>query len=248
MYNGKEITTIIQARLGSTRLPNKVLLPLANRSVIEWVFHRSCYSRYTDRTIVAIPDNEENSHLADFLYNKNMNFITWKGDEDDVMSRVIAAASITKTDIIVDITADCPMVDPWHIDYMIKLKEDNHIEYISNCVMRTWPDGLDIQIYDLNTLRSVKKIFKPKNHVGWNIAQHPTFFSVFNLSAPDEYYWPELGLTLDTEDDYTLLSHIFKIFKKDIYFRVEDIIRYIKKNLPLADINKHIIRKKPEEG
>lgn len=244
-----KIVAIIQARLTSTRLPGKVLLPLSHGNrAIEWVVDRVRASLKISDYVVAIPHNYRNWDLKQFLRSKKINYFRWPGPEDDVMSRVIAAAEEYKADIIVEITADCPMVDPRHIDRLIssKLKKKSH--YVSNCMVRSWPDGLDIQVYDIDVLKYVQKKYSPKFHVGWNIWNNRNNFLITTHIAPDRYRWPELGLTLDTEEDYTLLQHLFKIFGRRTDFKVESVIDYLRKNPLLVNINKAIKRKAPEEG
>ena len=247
MKKSKKIAAIIQARLGSTRLPNKVLLPLGDTTVIEWVVDRASLSFFIDEVIVAIPDNEENIKLWDFLKQKKIMCSRWKGDEEDVLSRVLFAADEFKIKTIVDITADCPMIDPRHINHIIELKRKHNADYASNVIGRTWPDGLDIQVYDTDILQYVKEKYNPKHHVGWNIQSAPEF-KLVNYPAPKDFNWPELGLTLDTNDDYTLLSHLFKIFGRSMSFYIEDVINYLKNNNALVEINNDVVRKTPEEG
>jgi spore coat polysaccharide biosynthesis protein SpsF len=249
MINNKRTVAIIFARLGSSRLPEKVLLPLfGGKTVIEWITDRVRLSHYVDQVVVAIPGNWENRKLDLILDIKQIDHHSWFGNEEDVMSRALSAADASSADIIVDITADCPMVDHRHINNLCHIKRITRADYVSNCVTRTWPDGLDIQVYDTAALKKVKTMFDPIYHVGWNIAQHPEIFTIVNQSAPEEFHWPELGLTLDTEDDYTLLTHLFKIFGKDTDFKAESVINYLRDNPTLVDINKEIRRKTPDEG
>ncbi len=249
----KKVTAIIQARMRSTRLPGKVLMPFVRKPALWWLVNRVLHSKAIDDVIIATTDNPANKPINEFCdcYFKNLdsvNVFNYTGDENNVMERVLAAAVKNETDIIVDITGDCPLVDPRHIDCLIKTLLSNDIDYVSNCVPRSWPDGLDLQVYHTNALQECYEIFYPKNHVGINISLNPEYFKTLHWDAPEEYRFPEIGLTLDTPEDYQLLKLIFEKFGNDIFFKVEDVIEYIKDNPELLKINSHIKRKSIEEG
>ena len=246
-----KVVAIIQARMNSTRLPGKVLLPLAGKPVLWWMLKRISLAESVDEIAIATGSDISNQPIIDFSWDNEESIphshYSFGGDEEDVLGRVLAAADYFQADIIVDITADCPMVDPRHIDALIGLlMKDKSLDYASNCVCRDWPDGLDIQVYWTDALIKVKRRFNPPNHVGWNIAQHPEHFTLNHWHAP--IHWPDLGLTLDTPEDYEMLLNLFQIFGlDDPGFYAEDAVRYLKKN-PKLITNKNVIRKIPEEG
>jgi spore coat polysaccharide biosynthesis protein SpsF len=215
--------------------------------VIEWIYHRCLLANNVDDAIIAIPQNKENQKFADFLNKKSIPFYAWPGDENNVISRVLYAAKKSKTDIIVDITGDCPMIDPIHIDYIINLMHNCNADYASNVIMRTWPDGLDVQVYKTSALEHVNKVYKPKRHVGWNVAIAPELIRA-NYPAPPESHWPTLGLTLDTIEDYCLLSYLFGVFGEDLTFRTSDVIQHLQNRPQLVNINRSVRRKGPDEG
>jgi len=249
----KKITAIIQVRMQSSRLPGKVLMPFVRKPALWWLVNRVLHSKYIDDVIIATTDNPANKPINEFCdcYFKNLdnvNVFNYTGNENNVMERVLAAAIKNETDIIIDITGDCIAVDPRHIDCLIKTFMANDIDYISNCIERSWPDGLDLQVYHTSALQECYEIFFPKHHVGWNIAQNPQYFKTLHWSAPPDMNYPDWGLTLDTPEDYQLLKLIFEKFGHDIFFKVEDVIRYIKENPELLEINDGVRRKTPEEG
>ena len=242
---------VVQARMRSTRLPGKALLYLANHPVLWWICARITYA-WLDGIVIATTSHESNDDIANNHYLPyGCKVFRYERDEDDVIGRILAAAQWAKADIIVDITGDCPLVDPRHINHLVKaLKADESLDYVSNCVTRTWPDGLDIQVYKTEALAWTIGQLNPKQHGGWNIAQHPDVFKIKNWPAPPDMHWPELGLTLDTPEDYKLLQIIFaeEKFGKDPGFAVDDVVKFIRANPELVDINKNVRRKTPEEG
>ncbi|KKL61487.1 hypothetical protein LCGC14_2194840, partial [marine sediment metagenome] len=161
---------------------------------------------------------------------------------------VLAAAKWSKADIIVDMTSDCPLIDPKHIDHLIETLLNENLDYVSNCIYRDWPDGADIQVYWTKSLKECHKRFYTPNHIGWNITQYPLIFNIHHWKAPNDMHWPELGLTLDTLEDYELLKIIFNSFGYKIDFSIESAIRYLRKKPHLVKINQMVKRKKLEEG
>jgi len=240
---------IIQARMRSSRLPGKVILPLANKSVLWWIVTRIKQAKMVDEIIIATTTHKSNN---DIIKKGNIPagcaFFRYDGDENDVIGRVIACAEWAKADIIVDITGDCPLIDPAHIEYLLYHVLTYGYDYASNCVDRSWPDGLDIQVYKTHILKEVKDRFNPVHHAGWNIAQHPKEFKIYSWLAPIFMHWPELGLTLDTPEDYELLKIIFNQFNGDVSFAAENVVMFLRNNPALLEINKKIKRKTPEEG
>ena len=244
-----KVVAVVQARMSSARLPGKVLLSLASKPALWWICARCLLAKHINKVIVAITNKVSNAAIADRHYLPyGCEIFCYKGSENDVIGRVLAAAKQAKTDIIVDITGDCPMVDPRHIDHLIKMLIKNDLDYASNCVRRTWPDGLDIQVYTREALARAIDIYSPEQHAGWNIAQHPDVFKIDNWPAPPDMHWPDLGLTLDTLEDYDLLQRIFREFGDNPVFAVEDVVKFLKANPELVEINKGIRRKTPEEG
>jgi len=241
------IVAIIQARMASSRLPGKVLLPLGpdDNSVLWWMLKRTSLAKLVDEAVIATTLNHSNQPIRKAFSQQTW---SWAGNENDVMSRVLWVAKKTNADIIVDLSSDCPLVDPRHIDYLIETLLDYEREYMSNCIYRNWPDGLDIQVYLTKTLQECKRLFAPKQHCGWNIAQQTKTFDIDHWDAPSDMHWPELGLTLDTPEDYKLLKIIFDKFGHNPNFYVEDIIYYLREYPELVEINKKVRRKMPEEG
>lgn len=254
----KNIDVIIPARMESSRLPGKVLLPLNNIFCIHQLIYRLTLSQKIRKIIIAIPESPLNSILKYYInslgYLDVYTFMSLK--YDDILGRVIDAANHFETDIIVDVTQDCPLVDPLHIDRMIDILLDNDLDYISNCFNRSWPDGLDIQIYTKKILKKcLSKKAKSIEHVGWNIPflfDGLSSFKWIDWAAPNEYYWPDLGLTLDEIDDWKLLNLIFAEFqgltKQGLtYFPAKKVIDFLREN-PEYIINKNVKRNVPGES
>jgi spore coat polysaccharide biosynthesis protein SpsF len=237
---------IITARMRSTRLKGKVLLPLYGKPALRWVADR-CAMANIDGVVIATTADPSNDPIEEVLSDYLVFRYSGNENENDVIGRVLAAADWIGADIIVDVSGDCPLVDGRHIDHLLTMLIDDDLDYVSNVGERTWPDGCDIQTYRTEALVRVQKEFQPKTHTGWNILQHPETFSIANWAAPPHMYWPSLAITLDTVSDYELLSIIFNRFGCNPAFQVEKVIEWLEDNPHLLDINKHVKRKDPEK-
>lgn len=255
METDKNIVCIIQARTGSTRFPRKILYPLlGNLTVLDCCVERIKMSKLITDIIIAMPKGDES--LRKHCREKKYKY--FQGEEEDILSRVASAIPEKKKEekIIIDITSDCPLVDAIMIDRMLEIFLLDDYDYLSNVVTRSWPDGFDIQIYTESLLKEASSIVESpsrRQHSGWNILdnlcelQKRSKFmikKIGNYTAPDEFFFPQWGLTLDSITDYHLLAIIFAHFNR-LDFTAEEIISYLEKNLYLLDMNKYVQRRLP---
>jgi len=240
----KKISIIVEARMNSTRLPGKVLKNIIGKTVIELLLNRLKSIKKIDKIIIATTKNSKDDLIEEFANKKK--FHVYRGDENNVMQRVMKAAEYYNTDIIVSITGDCPLIDPEIVDQAINLYKNNKAKYVSNCHIRSYPDGMDVQVYSLNTLKksyTMTKSLLDREHVTLHIRKNPNIFPALHLIAPRSLFWPNLGLTLDDKLDFILIKKIFEKFKnKKNNFSLKEIIDYLKHNKKLLKINHNVKR------
>ena len=163
------------------------------------------------------------------------------------MLRVVEAAESVNADVVVEITGDCPIIDPQIVEQTIRMFLAHEVDYVSNAQIRSYPDGMDTQVFKLETLKhSLKMTDDPLDHehVTLYIRNHPELFSHVYLVAPPELHWPELGLTLDEQDDYKLLRKIIEHFGgSNRLFSCLDTVRLLHQNKAWLKINEHVHRK-----
>src|SRR5688572_19407522 len=143
---------IIQARLGSTRLPNKVLLTLAGKTVLEHVINRVRASKFINEVIVATTISSNDLEIISFCAKNKIRVFV--GSEHDVLDRYYQAARLLQPDNVVRITSDCPMIDPEIIDEIGKKHLEEKADYSSNTLDETYPDGLDAEIISFKALKT----------------------------------------------------------------------------------------------
>ena len=240
----KTIATI-EARMTSSRLPGKVLLYAAGIPMLAHLVRRIRSVPSISEVVLATTTNESDDLLVDFA--KHTGISCFRGSEEDVMTRVIEAADSVDADLIVEITGDCPIIDPEIIEQTIRMFHANQADYVSNAHIRSFPDGMDTQVFRLDTLKRCALMTSDKldhEHVTLHIRNHPELFSHVHLVAPPELHWPELGLTLDEIADYELLVHIIEYFEPtNPLFSCLDSIRLLRQNPEWLAINQSVVRK-----
>jgi spore coat polysaccharide biosynthesis protein SpsF len=163
------------------------------------------------------------------------------------MARVIGAAESAGADVVVEITGDCPIIDPQIVEQTIRMFNANQANYVSNAHVRSYPDGMDSQVFLLETLKRSAMMTSDAldhEHVTLHIRNYPEQFSQLHLVAPPETHWPELGLTLDEPDDYELLKKIIEHFESNnLLFSCRDVIQLLKQKPDWVAINQAVVRK-----
>jgi len=234
-----KIAAIVQARTTSTRLPRKVLKELPYNSGItclEQVIRRLKRCQKLDEIIIATTKNKEDNPIVNIAKKENINY--FRGSEEDVLSRYYFTAKKYNIDIIVRVTSDCPCIDPKIVDKVItnhlKLRKV-YVDYTSNNITRTYPQGLDVEVFDFDILEKVYfevRIDYDKEHVTPYIRRHLSKFRLNNIVAPETLNFPDVRITLDTKDDYKFLCRIFKqLYPKDKYFGAKSIIKLLRGNV-----------------
>jgi spore coat polysaccharide biosynthesis protein SpsF len=195
-----KIIATIEARMTSSRLPGKVLLPAAGKPMLQHLVSRLRKISALDKIVIATTVNKTDDILEEFAKKESIGF--FRGSEEDVMSRVLGAAKAYAADIIVEITADCPIIDPVVVDLTLQLFLNNPCDYASNVIVRSYPIGMDTQVYRTEILEKSLGMTKhplDREHVTRHIRQNPQLFRQLHLFSPFTEYWPELAITLTSK-------------------------------------------------
>lgn len=236
----KKIGIIIQARIGSTRLPGKVVKKIEGKTVLEYVIERLKRVKNAKKIIVATTDNKADNALERIA--QKCGVYVYRGSENNVLNRFYKAANFFEVDSIVRITADCPLIDPKIVDDTIKLYSKNNFDYVSNTHPPTFPDGMDVEVFSFKTLDKIRegaKTSEEKEHVTLYIFKNKERFKIGNLLSKNDYY--DLRLTLDHKQDLTLIKEIYKnLYKKNENFGLKEIVKLFKEKPELLKINEKI--------
>jgi len=233
------IAAIIQARMGSSRLPGKVLLDLCGKPVLWHVFNRVSQSELLTTVIIATTTNPEDDAIEQYCISEEIP--VFRGSSDDVLDRYYWCAKKIGADVIVRITADCPLHDATVIDTIIREFLDGNHDFVTNTFEYTYPDGLDAEVFSFASLEkawSSARLPSEREHVTPYIRNSPGFTKK-NVVAENPY--PPYRLTLDQQEDFEFISRIFKGIGK-VNFSLDETTEFISKHADLLRINQNIVR------
>jgi spore coat polysaccharide biosynthesis protein SpsF len=237
---------IIEARMTSRRLPGKILLPVFGRPLLELLIERLKRAQSLEGIIVATTSNPTDDIVEQLT--KRIGVGCFRGSEEDVLSRVLGAAEKYHVDVIVEITGDCPLIDPEIVEKLIGIYHTNNYDYVSNVLKTPYPAGMDTQIFSTAVLQKVAALTDDPvdhEHVSLYIYEHPEIFSLYNveIDLPEKYR--NLRLTVDTQEDFELIQKIYELlYPKNPSFLLKDIMEFLDKREELLNINRHILQKK----
>jgi glutamate-1-semialdehyde 2,1-aminomutase len=236
------IGAIIQARCESIRFPNKVLSDVNGLGLtcIELLIMRLSKSKLLDSIIVATSDNKANNKLIKLLKKKKIKFFI--GSEKNVLERFYKTAKKYKLDTIVRITGDSPLIDPILVDSFIDKFKYNKIDYLADSVKETYPDGMDIEVFNFNSLKSSYYAMGndyDKEHVTPIIRKNVKYKKMYKKYTNDYSF---LRLTLDEKEDLICIKKIINYFQPNIFFTLKEIIKLYHKEPKLFKANNKIKR------
>lgn len=240
------VIVVIQARMGSTRLPGKVLEDLGGMSVLAWVVRACRAARRVDEVVVATSTDPGDDVVAAAAADLGVGVV--RGSEDDVLSRFVLALDEHPADALVRITADCPFTDPELIDAVVSAWTTTPtLDYVSTVLVRTLPHGLDVELVTAQALRRVDATATGHHrvHVTSAIYTAPDEYSVMGLCfAPDA---TDLRVTLDTADDLRMLRGVVAARGTSVPSRVA-LVRLLRERPDLALVNAEVRQKTLAEG
>lgn len=241
----QRIVVTVEARMGSSRLPGKVMLQAAGIPMLGHLLMRLGKLRGVAKVVVATTTNPLDDEIENFC--RTLDTQVYRGSEEDVLGRVAEAAAQHDATAVVEITADCPIIDPLVIQRVIDDYLENPCDLVSNGLVRTYPIGMDSNIVAMGALeRAAREAVDPldREHVLRFIFRQPQVFNMRNVEAPSDLHWPDLGLTLDEPADFELLSAIIEnLFPTDPYFGCKESIEFLRENPELVEINSAVLRK-----
>ena len=245
-----KIVAIVQARMGSSRLPGKVMKEVCGKSILSHVISRISQCSLVDQVVVATTTNDEDDILI--READNLGVSSFRGSEDNVLSRYYHAASAYRADVVIRVTSDCPLFDPTILTEIVAvfLKKNSQarcVDYLSNTLDRTYPRGLDAEVLYFDVLKTAyqeaDKNYE-KEHVTPYVYQHADKFIVEQYRDADHDY-SEYRWTLDTVEDFKFIETVYHaLWERTRLFQTADIYRLLERNPFILDINSHIEQKK----
>ncbi len=238
---------IVQARMGSTRLPGKVLMDIGGRTMLERVVERARRAELLQEVVVATTVEPADDALADLATQKG--WAVFRGSQDDVLERYEQAARRFDARVIVRITSDCPLIDPGVVDDVVRALTRSGADYCSNCLRRTFPRGLDVEAMTRDSLEIMAEeatLPHEREHVTPFLYGRPDRFRLQGVEGREDHSahrW-----TVDTPEDLQLLRSIFAAFGADGPRSWSEVLEVLARRPEIAAINAHVPQKSIAQG
>ena len=236
---------VIQARMGSSRLPGKVLREVCGRPLLALQVERMRRSRRADRILVATPDTPADQPLA--ALSRDLGLACFQGSENDVLDRFYQACrsvGLSDADAVVRVTADCPLLDPDLMDEIIGIHLAGEYDYVTNTLPPSYPDGLDVEVLGFAALvRAWREAELPsdREHLTRFIRRRPESFRHRNL--PHDPDLSALRWTVDQEEDLRFVTQVFEHFREvGTAFSWQEVLAFVERHPDIAGLNRDIVR------
>lgn len=241
------VVAIIQARMGSTRLPGKVMKDIGGETMLARVVWRARRAKLLDEVVVATTNKSADTPII--AECGKLGVPVFRGDEQDVLDRYYHSAQANRAEAVVRITSDCPLIDPEIIDEVIQAFLKAKPDYASNTLNHTYPRGLDTEVMTMTSLeRAWHESNKPyhRSHVTPYIYQNPDTFRLLSIKGQVDY--SSLRWTVDTREDLNFVRSVYDRFANQDTFGWHDVLKVLAREPELIELNRHIRQKSLEEG
>lgn len=235
-----KIVALVQARMGSTRLPDKVMKPINGIPMIELLLSRLSNAQQLDQIVVATSVDKRNQPLVEHI--RKLGYGCEQGSENDVLDRFVQAARAHQADVVVRITGDCPLVDPELVDEVIRRFKSANVDYFSNVAPPTYPDGLDIEVCTFKALeQACRETNKPFDHE--HVTPYLRESGIFKTAAMQHSQdLSALRWTVDEPADFVVIEKIFQHFHPRTDFTWSEVLDLQQQQPEIFNINQHLIR------
>jgi spore coat polysaccharide biosynthesis protein SpsF len=237
----KNVVGIIQARLGSTRLPGKILKKVKGKTLLQHMVERLSHSKYMHKIVIATTTNPIDDALE--LFAKRNRYLFCRGSESDVLDRFYKAAIHFNADIVVRLCSDCPIIDSYYVDEIIRVFLNNmeNISLVCNKMPFTFPDGFDAEVCSFETLETVWKNASTsyeREHVFPFLYFRPEQFPIINVEYKGDSLFHTHRFTLDYKEDYLCIKEVIEnLYDVKPLFGLGDIIKLTKEKPEILEMN-----------
>lgn len=242
------VVASIEARMGASRLPGKMLADLEGRPAIARVVERLGRAGSVDDMVLATTTNPADDALARWAAGEGL--AVFRGSEDDVLGRVVGAHRRMDSDLVVEMTGDCVLTDPEVVDLAVDTFLANDVDVVTTTQKPSFPVGIDAQVFRADALAEVAATVQDpavREHVSLHFYEHPERYRVLHLQAPPRWRDPTLRLVLDYPEDLKLLREIYAqlLPRRGPGFGLDEVMALVRAHPALRDINAHRTEKPP---
>ena len=245
MKNKGKLIAVVQSRMGSTRLPGKVMKQICGKPMLLLMLERLSQSKLIDEIVVATTTNPNDDVIFECV--KNNNYSVFRGSEFDCLDRHYRAAIKYNASYVAKITPDCPLIDPEIVDQVLGyfLENLDDYDYVSNAHPPTWPDGLDFEVFSLAALEKAHQEAVEQNHrehTTTYIWSNPQKFRIGNVVMPNgKNLFMSHRWTVDFPEDFEFVKNIYEnLYTDGRIFLTEEILSFLEKRQDIQKINQHL--------
>ncbi len=242
------VVASIEARMGSSRLPGKVLVELAGRPALSRLLDRLRGASLVDAIVLATTDSPLDDPLQAWAEAEGV--ACYRGSEHDVLQRVVRAQQMMQSEVVVEVTGDCPLLDPDIINLGIETFLAHECDVVCNVRIPSWPMGVDVQVFRLRDLEEVEqRIADPavREHVSLYFYEHPERYRIIHMLAPGRWRAPDHRFQLDYPEDKAFIEAVYAQLEPRFggRFGIEEIMSLLRREPKLVEINRHCEEKAP---
>jgi spore coat polysaccharide biosynthesis protein SpsF len=231
------VVAIVQARMGSQRLPGKVLKTVCGKTLLEHQMERMLRATSLKRIVVATSVSKPDDTIQSLVQSRGWE--CFRGSERDVLSRYVEAARIFEVDPIVRMTMDCPLIDPQVIDRVVERYLGGGYDFVTNNLIPTFPHGLDLEVFSREALEIAQEESADpfsREHVSPFIRDRPDRFRLGNVESPRDLH--HLRWTVDYPEDWEFASAVYQaLYREGEFFDTEAILRLLEREPKLLELN-----------
>lgn len=242
------IWAVVAGRMGSSRMPGKTMAGLAGKPSLGHIIERLQRVPDLDGVVVATTRDPKDDLIYD--YARTAGVPVYRGSTDDVLARTLQAAALVRATTIVRVTGDCPLTDPEIVQRVIREYRRYRPGYASNCLYgHKYPQGMDVEIFSRALLEIADREAREarcREHVTRFFYEHPERFRLLGIEPPEKHRKPDLRLTLDTPEDYKLISTLYDaLYDSDPYFGLDAVVEYLRRHPDLIALNRNVEEVEP---
>jgi len=236
---------VIPARMGSSRLPGKVMIPVLGKPLLGVMLDRIQRCSLLDEVVVATSTGVDNDAIETYCNQRNV--LVFRGSENDVLDRLTQALIWREAQTGVLLFGDCPLIDPTIITRVVTyFNAHPEYDFVSNDLVTSWPPGMEVEVFRVSTLIDSRKRctdMSLREHSTLHIRLHSDVYCLYNLEAPANLRRPGLSLEVDVDKDLIVIESLLKAFGGHSDFTLEDMISYVDENPSVEKVNHGVERR-----
>ncbi|HLH89450.1 MAG TPA: glycosyltransferase family protein [Xanthobacteraceae bacterium] len=241
-----KVVAIVAVRMGSSRLPGKVLRIVAGKPLLGHLLDRLALARRLDGIVVATSIRAENDAIARYCAGRGV--ACFRGDEDDVLGRMVGALESQGATVGVEVFGDCPLIDPAIVDHFVDefAQAGGTLDFVGNDLTTTWPPGMEVEVFAVTALADAARRCRDpaiREHGTLHIRQNPALYHLRNIEAPAEFSRPDIELEVDTAEDLAVIEQVLIHFANWPAVGLADLIAFMERHPDVAAANRNVPRR-----